>query len=225
MTNYPSAPKMPTATPVQTNNNTKMPRKNTKTETPVAAAPAAAEPVARKAKRTRTEAPPAVEPVAAATEAASPAVELTLDEHIGKLKTLYKAVGEAIKDAYRVMKSHHKQLKQASASQKRARRQRDPNAPPPKPSGITKKQAVSAELLAFFNKPAGTQLSRTDVSSLIFEYVRSKNLVSADKKSNWIPDAPLQKLLRLTPDDVLTMARIQKVIGVHFPAKAATATA
>jgi chromatin remodeling complex protein RSC6 len=206
-----------------------MPRK-----TPAAAAPApavivAAVPVAepvpapRKAKRSRTEAAAAVEIATVSTvPATEPAatVELTVDEHIARLKTLYKAVGEAVKDAYKVMKAHNKQLKLAAQAQKRNRRQRAEGAPPAKPSGITKKQAVSAELLKFFDKPEGTLLSRTDVSSLIFQYVSEKKLISEAKKSEWNPDAALQKLLRLNAGDVLSMAKVQKVIGVHFPASA-----
>lgn len=215
-----------------------MPRKTKTTAAePVAttaAEPVAAEPTVKKVKRTREPAAPAAEaPAAPAVEtpaAEAPAApEVTIEVLVAHLKELQKAVGDAIKDVQRVGKAHAKAVKAASASQKRQRKQRDPNAPPPKPSGITMPLAVSAEILKFFGKPEGSLLSRTEVSGLIFEYVKANGLVDADKKSEWHPDAPLRKLLRLKEGDVLTMARTQKAISVHFPPpktpkKAAAAT-
>lgn len=208
---------MPSAN-TSTNSN-KMPRKSKTTEPVVAAEPvdaAPAEPAPKKAKRAREPVAPAPEPETA-SETPAPSAALTIDEIVLRLKEVQKSVSEAIKDVQRLAKAHAKEVKAAAASQKRARRQRDPNAPPPKPSGITMKQTVSPELLKFFGKAEGTQLSRTDVSSLVYEYVQAKGLVNAEKKNQWNPDAPLRKLLRLADGEHLTMALTQKRIGVHFP--------
>lgn len=161
---------------------------------------------------------PAVTIDAAASATAAP-VAGSWEAVISELEGIKANVGKALSAAKDAAKVSARKLKEAQAPKKR-KAAKDPNAPPRKPSGITRPQAVSEELTKFLGKPAGTELSRTQTAGLLLAYIREKKLFDTEVKKRINPDAGLKALLRLKDGDVLTIPSLQKFIGVHFPKKA-----
>jgi chromatin remodeling complex protein RSC6 len=93
-----------------------------------------------------------------------------------------------------------------------------------KPSGFEKPTLISDELAAFFGKPVGTRMARTEVSSEIHNYVKSQNLQNPANRRQINPDPKLKGLLKVT-DDALTYFNLQKFLKFHFKKEAPTATA
>jgi upstream activation factor subunit UAF30 len=227
--------------PADSNKTTKMARTTsapkTKKEAPVkkevVAAPVAeAEAKPRAQKRKRVE--PAAEPVVVETVVVAPAGEKkaraqapkTFGEAVTSLRT---RIGDKtafsskslLKSLASLQKHHDKEVASAvAAGKKKQRKPRDPSAPARKPSGITKPVVVSPELMTFMKAAAGTLVSRTQATKSIIEYVQERKLQDPKNKRIINADAVLQKLLRLKPEDELTIPSLQKVLSVHFPAPA-----
>ena len=199
--------------------------RSTKTSTPsVTSTPAQAAPVAAKTE-TKKVSKKAEAPAAAAAPPA-PVVEVadasgssvSFESVISTLETLRREVSAALTQVRELQKVSRRELRSA-ASSKKARRQRDPNAPPRKPSGITMPVEVSAE--KFLGLGASELISRTSAAGKLTAYAREHKLF--DEKNGRLirPNAALKTLLRLGESDELTIPSLQKFIGVHFPPKKA----
>ena len=200
--------------------------RSTKTSTPaVTSAPAQAAPVVAKTETKKVskkaEAPaaaPAPAPVVEVADASGASV--SFESVISTLETLRREVSAALTQVRELQKVSRRELRSA-ASSKKARRQRDPNAPPRKPSGITMPVEVSAELKKFLGLGASELISRTSAAGKLTAYAREHKLF--DEKNGRLirPNAALKTLLRLGESDELTIPSLQKFIGVHFPPKKA----
>lgn len=192
--------------------------KTTPAPAPVAAAPA---PVKTETKKTtkKAEAPaPVPTPAPEVHVSDSSAVAVSWESVISTLETLRREVSAALTQVRELQKHSRRELRTASSS-KKARRQRDPNAPPRKPSGITMPVEVSAELKKFLGLGASDLISRTSAAGKLTAYAREHKLF--DEKNGRLirPNAALKTLLRLSESDELTIPSLQKFIGVHFPPK------
>jgi hypothetical protein len=198
------------------------------TPAPVVATPAPAAPVAEAKKLTKkaaaasTPAPvaapapaPVAAPVAAAEAPAAPAT--TLDEDLKSVLTsltsLRETVSSMITEVKRLDKRVHREIKDARRRKRRVRSEGDAEAKPRGPSIFEIPTKISDELCRFLGHPAGTLISRGDVTKQINNYVREKNLKN---KHDINPDAALKKLLRLTDADRLTYFNLQRYINVHY---------
>ncbi len=185
------------------------------------ASPAPAEKKTRKPKAVAAPAAAPVEsaPVAAPTEAApaaEPAAEDSLSSKLADFGSKIQQVAgilSSMRADYKALeKSVSKELKNASKS-KKAKKASTGNR---QPSGFVKPTAVSEELLKFLGKPAGTMMSRVEVSKEIIAYINAHSLKDKTHGRQINADAKLGQLLRLATGDVLTFFNLQKFLKVHF---------
>ena len=197
-------------------------------------APAPAAPVAeaktKKPRAPKAEAAPVApaEPVsvAPAEDAAAPVedVEASLAaqsvEFLAKLNQLSSIIA-SLKSEYRTLeKKWARELKTAQKTNAKRKRKSGNRAP----SGFVKPTRISDELAKFLEKPAGTEMARTDVTREINKYIRSQNLQDKENGRKINPDAKLSTLLKLKKTDELTYFNLQKYMSPHF-SKAAAPTA
>ena len=208
-------------------------KKTEETPAPVAAAPVAAAPapaaaeskkVAKKAAAapaSAAAAAPAVvpAPVAAApvaTEAAAAAPATTLDEDLksvlGSLTSLRDSVSAMITEVKRLDKRVHREIKDARKRKRRVRAEGEEGAKRG-PSIFEIPTKVSDELNKFLGHPAGTLISRSNVTKQINNYVKEKGLKN---KHDIKPDAALKKLLQVPETEQLTYFNLQRYLNRHY---------
>lgn len=196
----------------QQRNQAKKTPRNTKTSKaaePVAAAPVAAAPVQ--------------EAVAAPVEAVSTndeyAAELArLREDFATMEKTFRAMRNRVNTLERLHNRSVKQNTKASAKvlKNRRKKERDPNAPRAE-SGISRPTQISSELAKFLNEDVNNKVARTDVIKRIAAYVKEHQLENPENRRQIKPDAPLQKLLKVTAKDEVTYFNLQKYLKSHFP--------
>lgn len=205
-------------------------KKTEVTET-VAAAPAAAPAVESAAAKVKKAKAPKAEVAPAATPATVPAEEHAAEdveasiaaqsvEFLAKLNQLSSMIA-SLKTEYRALeKKWSRELKTAQKTSSKRKRKTGNRAP----SGFVKPTRISDELAKFLDKPAGSEMARTDVTREINKYIRSHNLQDKENGRKINPDSKLTALLKLKKTDELTYFNLQRYMSCHF-AKASTATA
>ena len=121
---------------------------------------------------------------------------------ISTLKTEYRALE----------KKWSREVKSAQKVSSKRKRKAGNRAP----SGFVKPTKISDELAKFLEKPAGTEMARTDVTREINKYIRSHNLQDKENGRKINPDAKLQTLLKLKKTDELTYFNLQRYMSPHF---------
>jgi len=88
-------------------------------------------------------------------------------------------------------------------------------------SGFRKPTLMSLELAAFFGKPVGTLMARTNATKEISKYIKSNNLQREDNKRfiEITKDAKLQALLKVPADKELSYFNLQSFMTKHFAKK------
>lgn len=177
-----------------------------KTATP-AAAPVVAAPVVA--------APAAV----AAAATAEPEAELNLvaefNSQVSKVNELRNTLGTVLADMKKLEKRLAREIKKAG----RRRRTRAPlldeagNPVPKKPSVFTKPQQITDALCVFLGKPKSTEMSRSDVTRGVMDYVKKNGL---NNKQDILPDAALRKLLNVTETEKVTILNLQRFLKHHY---------
>jgi upstream activation factor subunit UAF30 len=130
------------------------------------------------------------------------------------MKTLHTNIKVLQKEVLKERKEHAKKAEKASKKTKGTR----------KPSGIAVPESISTEVADFLGVPHDTKLSRIQVTSKIFDYVKSNNLQNPASRKEIIPDAKLGSLL-LNGDKTVFFFNIQTFLKRHFPASAASVAA
>ena len=152
--------------------------------------------------------------VAAAVAPAAPAT--TLDEDLkavlATLTTLREQASAAITEVKRLDKRVHKDMKDARKRKRRVRAEGE-EAPKRGPSIFEIPTKVTDELCKFLKHPAGTLISRSNVTKQINNYVKENNLKN---KHDITPDAPLRKLLQVPETDQLTYFNLQRYLNHHY---------
>ncbi|NBO59564.1 MAG: hypothetical protein EBU82_01180, partial [Flavobacteriia bacterium] len=201
----PAAPVAPVAAPVVAapvvTEAKKAGRKAAATPAPVAATPAPA---------------PVATATSAATDAAPAAPTTTLDDDIKSVLTTLVSfrdtVSSMITEVKRLDKRVHREIKDARRRKRRVRAEGEEGAKRG-PSIFEIPTKVSDELCRFLGKPAGTLISRSNVTKELNNYVKTHNLkVKHDIK----PDAPLRKLLQVPETEQLTYFNLQKYLNKHY---------
>ncbi len=84
-------------------------------------------------------------------------------------------------------------------------------------SGIAKPLQLGKELCIFLNVEPNTCMSRTEVTKLLFAYIKTNSLYSKEHK-RIIPDKKLKQLMGDFDDDaiILTHFTIQKIMNKHY---------
>jgi chromatin remodeling complex protein RSC6 len=114
-----------------------------------------------------------------------------------------------------------RELKKASKG-RRNRKAADGADKPKKDSVFTKPSQISDDLCVFLNKPKGTLMSRSEVTTAICAYAKQKGLM---EKQVIKADLPLRKLLKITEKDELKILNLQRYLKPHYPKAAVAATA
>lgn len=198
----------------------------TKAEPAPAVTPAAAS-SGRSKTATPAAAPVVAAPVAVAPASASAAVaaavepeaELNLvaefNSQVSKVNELRNTLGTVLADMKKLEKRLAREIKKAG----RRRRTRAPlldeagNPVPKKPSVFTKPQQITDALCVFLGNPKGTEMSRSDVTKGVMEYVRKNKL---NMKQDIVPDAALRKLLGVTETEKVTILNLQRFLKHHY---------
>jgi upstream activation factor subunit UAF30 len=193
--------------------------------TPVDAAPVAKAKRESKPKVAKAEAvaSPVVETPVVSTSTPAPApvdaveaevADLTAQstEFLAKLNQL-GALLASLKTEYRSLeKKWSREIKTAQKTNAKRKRKSGNR----QPSGFVKPTKISDELAKFLEKPAGTEMARTDVTREINKYIRSHNLQDKENGRKINPDAKLQTLLKLKKTDELTYFNLQRYMSPHF---------
>jgi chromatin remodeling complex protein RSC6 len=193
-------------------------------ETVAAAAPA----TTSRSKASAPAAAPAAAAVAAPVVAAAPAATATTTEgetepslvaefntQVTKINELRNSLGVVLADMKKLEKRVAREMKKAG----RRRRARAPlldeagNPVPKKPSVFTKPQKITDALCVFLGKAKGTEMSRSDVTRGIMEYVKKNSL---NNKQDINPDAALRKLLSVSETEKVTILNLQRFLKTHY---------
>lgn len=119
----------------------------------------------------------------------------------------------SLKAEFRTLeKKWSRELKTAQKSQSKRKRKSGNR----QPSGFVKPTKISDELAKFLDKPAGSEMARTDVTREINKYIRAHNLQDKQNGRKINFDAKLQSLLKLNKTDELTYFNLQKFMSPHF---------
>jgi len=190
-----------------TTTSTTVPSTTTSAVTPKTTKTVAATPVAT------VESVISAAPVVAAEEETSLMTEFA--SQVSRVNELRNQLGLVLADMKKTEKRLSRELKRAG----RRRRVRAPqldeagNPLPKKPSVFTKPQVVTDALCVFLGKPKGTQVSRSDVTRGIMDYVKRNKL---NNKQDINPDAALRKLLGVTESEKVTILNLQRYLKDHY---------
>jgi chromatin remodeling complex protein RSC6 len=77
---------------------------------------------------------------------------------------------------------------------------------------------ISAELLKFLNKPAGTTMTKSESMKLVSTSVREGGLQNAENKRQFTPNKKLAKVLNMSPIKTITFVELNKYLSHHFTA-------
>jgi chromatin remodeling complex protein RSC6 len=190
----------------------------------VTATPAAAPAEAKAPKAKKAAAPAAAAPVVVAAtpveqakpaEVAAPLTTLEEDLKVltASLTTLRETATSLLGQVKRLDRRVHREIKDARKRKRRVKVEEGAEAKPRVPSIFERPVQVTDELCKFLAKPNGTLLSRSEVTKLVNNYVKEKDLKT---KHAIAPDAALKKLLAIPEGDQLTYFNLQKYLNRHY---------
>lgn len=181
------------------------PRKSSKTSTP--------EPVVE-----NVVIPPPVEPESVVEVQDVVQTEVVEDAPVDKFELVLAILNKTLtetKEAIALVKTLQKEDKKSSKKvSKKSKKNDDTKASRPA-SGFAKPTKLSETLCSFLGVPAGTEMSRTDVTRVLNQYIKSNNLQDTNDKRTIVPDEKLKSILDTT-DGKLTYFTLQKHIKHHF---------
>ena len=153
-------------------------------------------------------------------EGDTPVAEQSI-EFLAKLQQLGVLIS-SLKAEYRTLeKKWTRELKTAQKQSSKRKRKAGNRAP----SGFVKPTRISDELAKFLDKPAGSEMARTEVTRDINKYIRTNNLQDKENGRKINPDGKLAALLKLKKTDELTYFNLQKYMSPHFAKATKEATA
>jgi hypothetical protein len=182
---------------------------------PVAAAKAAP----AKAAKAEKAAPVVVAPTPVeAVPAAAAGPTTTLDEDLKSvtayLNTVRETVASLLGHVKRLDKRVHREIKDARKRKRRVKAEDGAEGSKPRtPSIFERPVQVTDELCTFLGLAKGTLISRSQVTKLVNNYVKEKNL---KEKHSITPDAALRALLALPEGVLLTYFNLQKYLNHHY---------
>jgi len=168
------------------------------------------------AKATKLEAAPVVAETVVSSEEPVVAEEAPLAEQSvefsAKLQQL-SVVISSLKTEFRTLEKKWAREIKAALKQSSKRKRKAGNRAP---SGFVKPTRISDELAKFLEKPAGTEMARTEVTRDVNKYIRTNNLQDKENGRKINPDSKLAALLKLKKTDELTYFNLQKYMSHHF---------
>lgn len=128
----------------------------------------------------------------------------------------------------KTLKSYDRDRKDFEKNLARDRRKakKDPNRKKRDPSGFAVATDISDNLCDFLSLDRGTKLSRTDVTKLVTQYIREKNLQIPENRRSFKPDKNLSSILgplqKIDEDKGFTYFNLQRYITPHITSSAST---
>jgi chromatin remodeling complex protein RSC6 len=133
-------------------------------------------------------------------------------EHYDKLQQLASLISSMKTEFKTLEKQWSRELKAAQKQSSKRKRKSGNRAP----SGFVKPTKISDELALFLEKPAGSEMARTEVTRDINKYIRTNLLQDKENGRKIIPDAKLSALLKIKKDEELTYFNLQRYMSPHF---------
>ena len=191
-------------------------KQKTKTTTPApkqkkAAAPKKA-PAAPK-KEVPTEPVVTETPVEEPVDSVVPQISSDFLEFMTKLQAVNQMLSSLKADFRNLEKKATRELRAAEKASMKKKRKAGNRSP----SGFVKPTKISKELATFLQKPAGTEMARTEVTREINSYIRAHKLQDPANGRRILADAKLRKLLKLLLSEVLPGRSVSAVVSSHFP--------
>jgi chromatin remodeling complex protein RSC6 len=175
-------------------------------------------PKEKKVKAAKVEAAPVVsestvapEETVATSDNEAPIAEQSV-EFAAKLQQLSVMIS-SLKSEFRTLEKKRVRDMRAVQKQSSKRKRKAGNRAP---SGFVKPTRISDELAKFLDKPAGSEMARTEVTRDVNKYIRTNNLQDKENGRKINPDPKLAALLKLKKTDELTYFNLQKYMSHHF---------
>lgn len=165
-------------------------------------------------KSTKTTTPAVAEPVQKAAAVEEPVVVTMQDQFTALLAQLTALRSQLTSVTSQVRALSKRTDREIRSAQKASRKKRKSGNRAP--SGFVKPTKISKELATFLEKPAGTEMARTEVTREINSYIRAHKLQDPANGRRILADAKLRKLLKLKKDDELTYFNLQRYMSPHF---------
>lgn len=183
-----------------------------------AAAPAKEAPAKKEKKTAVAPAAPAAAPAVAATAdaaaatVAAPAAPAV--SPVAEINALLSSLVATVKDVQGKLKVLSKDYDRMKKTVEKAERRRA-NARS-SPSGFAKPIKLSEEICKFLEIPEGSELSRTEVTRRLTQYIKTNNLNNPENRRIILPDAKLRQILALKGDEEVSYFTIQHYLNHHF---------
>jgi chromatin remodeling complex protein RSC6 len=189
------------------------------TPVPVVAATPAAVPEPK--KKVAAAAPVPVTPVVVAptSEPEKPVAESGVDtSSLDDLASKFSALATLLKEtqaAFKVLSKDYERMKKVISKTERKRANARTN-----PNGFAKPAKITDALCTFLGVPAGTELSRTDVTRKINQYIKEHNLNKPENKRIILPDDKLRAILGVKSNEEVSFFSLQRFLSPLFVKKA-----
>ena len=145
--------------------------------------------------------------------------ESNVDILFDKLQIQFNDSQQILKTLHNNLKILYKEvLKERKELQKKSNKNNKKKKKKNNLSGFAVPTKITKELAEFLNLDHDTEISRTDVTSLICKYIKDNNLQNPDNKKIILPDDKLKKLFNgyLGEEDQLEFFNIQSYLKYHF---------
>jgi chromatin remodeling complex protein RSC6 len=150
--------------------------------------------------------------------------EITFDSLLSDITSnianMYGTI-KSVKDKMRTLERQHKRELKYSRKYRRAIANSSEKEAK-KPSGFNKPCPVPAEIIELLKLDPSAEKSRTEITKLIYGYIKEHNLQDPNDKRNINPDTELQKLFKLDKKEQISFYNIQTHIKKVYPDKSLT---
>lgn len=148
-------------------------------------------------------------------------LKTSLNNVVNKIRLFKKNVDKVLKDNNKELtKGKKTRTKKDSSeednSEKKEKKEKKLKKDKQPPSGISSPSELSKELCDFLNKPYGTHLARTEVTTMLNKYIIDNDLQDKESKRIIKPDSKLKTLLGLNDNQDLTYFNIQSFMNKHY---------
>ena len=126
------------------------------------------------------------------------------NELLKVFQELKNSITNLQKDVKQLEKKSNKKIKSLERELEKNKRSKK------KPSGFAKPSKISDELCDFLDKPAGSEIARTEVTQYLISYIKDNELQNKVNKKCITPDEKLLLLLDTHKDENITFFNIQR---------------
>ena len=137
-----------------------------------------------------------------------------VDTHFANIYLLMTGLKQAISGLTHHLKILEKDMKKQLKSMKKTNKPKVKGNR--KPSGFAKPSDVSNELCKFMGRNTGTQITRTEVTQYLIQYIKENQLQFSENKKIILPDEKLKNLVGVDGTTEVTYFNLQGLMNKHF---------